>query len=90
MILIIKSKICPLCSLSLSDLAPDPIFFVDGAEAVHPRYVQVVGLRDLTVVLVWGWVLVNQVVAALMSHHWYRRSFRDYPPQRKAIVPYLL
>jgi 3-oxo-5-alpha-steroid 4-dehydrogenase 3 len=57
---------------------------------VHPRYVQVVGLRDLTVVLVWGWVLVNQVVAALMSHHWYRRSFRDYPPQRKAIVPYLL
>jgi hypothetical protein len=49
-----------------------------------------VGLRDLTVVLVWCWVAVNQVVAALMSHHWYRRSFRDYPPHRKAIVPYLL
>ncbi len=72
-------------------ISPDTVVVVvDGAESVHPRYVQVVGLRDLTVVLVWCWVLVNQVVAALMSHHWYRRSFRDYPPQRKAIVPYLL
>jgi len=52
--------------------------------------VQVVGLNDLTVVLVWGWVVVNQVVAALMSHRWYRRSFRDYPPRRKAIIPFLL
>ena len=49
-----------------------------------------VGVSDLTVVLVWGWVMVNQVVAALMSHHWYQRTFKHYPPNRTAIIPFIL
>jgi 3-oxo-5-alpha-steroid 4-dehydrogenase 3 len=47
-------------------------------------------MRDYTMVLVWGWVLVNQVVAALMSHNWYKRTFNNYPSNRKAIIPFLL
>lgn len=50
----------------------------------------VVGLSDVTLVLVWCWVVTNQVVAALMSHHWYRDTFKDYPRHRKAIIPFLL
>lgn len=50
----------------------------------------VLGTEHRTGVLVWIWVVVNQVIAALMSHSWYRRTFRDYPLERRAILPYLL
>lgn len=32
----------------------------------------------------------NLVPRALSHHRWYRRTFPDYPPGRKAILPYLL
>jgi steroid 5-alpha reductase family enzyme len=32
----------------------------------------------------------NLVPRALDHHAWYRRTFPDYPPERKALVPYLL
>ena len=32
----------------------------------------------------------NLVPRALSHHRWYRRNFADYPPERKAILPYLL
>lgn len=32
----------------------------------------------------------NLVPRALSNHQWYRREFADYPPERKAIFPYLL
>ena len=36
------------------------------------------------------WVAANLVPRALAYHRWYRGHFPDYPPRRKAIVPFLL
>jgi protein-S-isoprenylcysteine O-methyltransferase Ste14 len=32
----------------------------------------------------------NLVPRALTHHRWYRETFDDYPPERRAIVPFLL
>lgn len=37
-----------------------------------------------------AWTAANLVPRALHHHHWYRRTFPDYPPERKAIIPWLL
>ncbi|XP_043467090.1 polyprenol reductase isoform X2 [Leptopilina heterotoma] len=36
------------------------------------------------------WVISNQFITGLLSHQWHRNTFKDYPPTRKIIVPYLL
>ena len=36
------------------------------------------------------WTLANLLPRALSNHKWYRETFPDYPPRRKAIFPYLL
>ncbi|MGH8457169.1 MAG: DUF1295 domain-containing protein [Stenotrophobium sp.] len=44
----------------------------------------------------WGgvafvlWTLANLVPRALQNHRWYHEKFPDYPPQRKAVIPYIL
>ena len=50
----------------------------------------ILGFRHQTAWLIFGWVLINQVIAGLMSHWWYRKNFKNYPTQRKAVIPYLL
>ncbi|CAJ0589818.1 unnamed protein product [Cylicocyclus nassatus] len=35
-------------------------------------------------------VVVNQMFAAQITHRWYRRTFKNYPQDRKAIIPFLL
>jgi 3-oxo-5-alpha-steroid 4-dehydrogenase 3 len=50
----------------------------------------VLGPGHSTCLLVWAWVIVNQAIAGLMSHRWYRATFRDYPAGRRAVIPYLL
>lgn len=32
----------------------------------------------------------NLVPRALTSHRWYREKFADYPPERKAVIPFVL
>ena len=34
--------------------------------------------------------IANLLPRALANHRWYRNEFSDYPPERKAVVPYLL
>jgi 3-oxo-5-alpha-steroid 4-dehydrogenase 1 len=36
------------------------------------------------------WTFANLVPRALDNHKWYKKTFADYPPVRKAIFPYLL
>jgi protein-S-isoprenylcysteine O-methyltransferase Ste14 len=36
------------------------------------------------------WTVVNLIPRALDHHRWYRNRFNDYPPDRKAIIPYIL
>lgn len=36
------------------------------------------------------WVIVNQAECAFLSHQWYRETFKNYPKERKIIIPYVL
>ncbi len=36
------------------------------------------------------WTTANLVPRALSHHRWYREKFRDYPQNRKAVIPYIL
>jgi len=57
---------------------------------LYTVFMLILGTSHSTGVLVWAWVTINQVIAATMSHHWYKTHFKDYPKERKAIFPYLL
>ena len=50
----------------------------------------ILGISHSSMLLVWSWVVINQCIAGLMSHSWYQTTFKEYPPTRKAIIPYLL
>lgn len=39
---------------------------------------------------VFFWVASNQIETAFLSHWWYKKTFSDYPKQRKAFIPYVL
>ncbi|GMH02811.1 hypothetical protein Nepgr_004650 [Nepenthes gracilis] len=47
------------------------------------------GGRDLTVWLLFGFVVANLSFAAAETHRWYRRKFDNYPINRYAIIPYI-
>jgi hypothetical protein len=36
------------------------------------------------------WTAANLIPRALSHHAWYRRHFPDYPPARRAVIPFLL
>jgi steroid 5-alpha reductase family enzyme len=36
------------------------------------------------------WTFANLVPRALDNHKWYKQNFKDYPPERKAVFPYIL
>ncbi|EDW04062.1 polyprenol reductase [Drosophila grimshawi] len=40
--------------------------------------------------LIFLWVASNQTINALLTHQWYKDSFKDYPKRRHAIIPWLL
>jgi 3-oxo-5-alpha-steroid 4-dehydrogenase 1 len=35
------------------------------------------------------WTAANLAPRAWANHRWYRRTFPDYPPERRALVPFL-
>lgn len=37
-----------------------------------------------------AWTVANLFPRALAHHRWYRERFTDYPPSRRAVLPYLL
>lgn len=36
------------------------------------------------------WTMANLVPRAIAHHRWYREQFDNYPPERRALIPYLL
>ena len=36
------------------------------------------------------WTFANLVPRAIDNHKWYKKNFTDYPPERKAIFPFVL
>ncbi|GAQ88246.1 3-oxo-5-alpha-steroid 4-dehydrogenase 3 [Klebsormidium nitens] len=45
--------------------------------------------KDLTIWLMFSWVVANLTYAAQLARRWYVTKFEDYPKERKAIVPLL-
>ncbi|XP_046814992.1 polyprenol reductase-like isoform X2 [Vespa crabro] len=35
------------------------------------------------------WVVINQINCAVMTHKWYKKTFQNYPKERKILIPYL-
>jgi len=36
------------------------------------------------------WTMANLVPRAISHHRWYKETFADYPPERRALIPFLL
>ena len=36
------------------------------------------------------WTVANLAPRAWKTHHWYREKFPDYPPERKALLPFVV
>ena len=36
------------------------------------------------------WTISNLLPRAIQHHHWYKEKFKNYPQERKAVVPYLI
>lgn len=47
------------------------------------------GCSDLTLWLLFGFVVANLVFAASDTHRWYRQKFDDYPRERFAVIPFV-
>ncbi|XP_050364498.1 polyprenol reductase 2-like [Argentina anserina] len=47
------------------------------------------GWADLTIWLLFGFVVSNLVLAAAETHRWYLQKFKSYPRNRHAIIPFL-
>ncbi|XP_023338447.1 polyprenol reductase [Eurytemora carolleeae] len=57
---------------------------------IYTVFMLLLGPRHQTMLFVCCWVWVNQILAALMSHTWYKNKFKEYPSNRRAIFPYIL
>ncbi|GIY32508.1 polyprenol reductase [Caerostris extrusa] len=40
--------------------------------------------------LVCLWTVCNQLLTGIMCHKWYKKTFKNYPVQRKAVIPFLI
>lgn len=50
----------------------------------------IISNSDTAMMSLTVWVIVNQIIAGLLSHKWYQQNFGDYPRERKAIIPFFL
>lgn len=49
----------------------------------------ILGFGHYAWALILMWVISNQMMAASMTHNWYREHFKNYPKLRRAIIPFL-
>jgi len=51
----------------------------------------ILGYKHQTAIVLFLWVLINQLIAGLMSHFWYLEKYsQSYPKNRKAVIPFVL
>ena len=49
----------------------------------------VVGFHHITMISVVIFVIVNQIIAGQISHQWYKKTFKTYPKERTAVIPFI-
>ncbi|XP_067624595.1 polyprenol reductase [Eurosta solidaginis] len=47
-------------------------------------------LPSTTWFFVTVWVFCNQLMNALLTHKWYKENFKNYPKNRRALIPFIL
>ncbi|CAI8603605.1 unnamed protein product [Vicia faba] len=57
---------------------------------IYASFVVATGGSNLTIWLLFVFVVANLAFAAVETHNWYRRKFEDYPSRRYAIIPFIL
>ena len=50
----------------------------------------ILGPYNVSGLILFLWVAINQTIMAVMYHAWYREKFPEYPQERKAILPWIL
>ncbi len=45
---------------------------------------------NLPALAFWIWTVSNLLPRSVAHHRWYRATFSDYPPERRAVIPYVL
>ncbi|XP_016464455.1 polyprenal reductase 2 [Nicotiana tabacum] len=56
---------------------------------IYAGFVVASGCSDLTICLLWVFVVANLVLAAAETHRWYLHKFDNYPRNRFAIFPFV-
>lgn len=62
-----------------------------------PQVAEILMYTSITLILyknttwwyVYMWVIVNQVECSLLSHWWYEKTFKNFPKNRKALIPFI-
>ncbi|KAG4973750.1 hypothetical protein AAZX31_11G108200 [Glycine max] len=57
---------------------------------IYASFVVATGGSNLTIWLLFVFVVANLSFAAVETHGWYRQKFEDYPSSRFAIIPFIL
>ncbi|KAK7312287.1 hypothetical protein VNO77_36047 [Canavalia gladiata] len=57
---------------------------------IYASFVVATGGTNLTIWLLFAFVVSNLSFAAVETHSWYRRKFEDYPNSRFAVIPFIL
>merc|ERR1712211_217089 len=57
---------------------------------IYFSFALILGTKHTTAWMIFLWVFVNQIIAGLMSHWWYKKTFRTYPSNRTAVIPFLI
>ncbi|KAJ1375442.1 3-oxo-5-alpha-steroid 4-dehydrogenase, C-terminal [Sesbania bispinosa] len=57
---------------------------------IYASFVVATGGSNLTIWLLFVFVVANLAFAAVETHSWYRQKFEDYPSSRFAIIPFIL
>ncbi|KAK7257996.1 hypothetical protein RIF29_32369 [Crotalaria pallida] len=57
---------------------------------IYASFVIATGGTNLTIWLVFVFVVANLTFAAVETHSWYHQKFEDYPASRSAIIPFIL
>ncbi|WAR00050.1 PORED-like protein [Mya arenaria] len=50
----------------------------------------ITAFQNNMLVALFVFVLINQVVTGYFTHAWYKETFKNYPKDRKAVLPFLL
>ncbi|XP_051133846.1 polyprenol reductase 2-like [Andrographis paniculata] len=69
------------------ELVSSPHYFAEIV--IYLGLVIASGCFDLTIWLLWDFVVANLTYAAAETHRWYLSKFDDYPKNRRAIFPFV-